>query len=245
MIELLNIDCMEYMATQPDNAFDLAITSPPYNMNLRVRDGKYCSRQIVKELSTKYNNYADNLPMDEYYNFVNGVVTELLRISAVVFFNIQMITGNKPALFKLLGSHAESVKELIIWDKGQGQPAIGRNTLNSRHELLIVFSKNAITRQFDVCNFERGTLDNLWQIGKGKPEIDGHNAGYPKELTDKIILNFANKSDKIFDPFLGTGTTAISAHYFGCDFVGCEIDEDYFNAASERFDRETRQVAMF
>ncbi len=38
---------------------------------------------------------------------------------------------------------------------------------------------------------------------------------------------------------------AIAAHYFGCDFVGCEIDVDYFNAAKERFDRETRQVAMF
>jgi len=38
---------------------------------------------------------------------------------------------------------------------------------------------------------------------------------------------------------------AIAAHYFGCDFVGCEIDVDYFNAARERFDRETRQVAMW
>jgi len=236
---------MEYMATQPDNSFDLAITSPPYNMNLRVRNGQYCSRQIVKELSTKYSNYADNLPMNEYFNFINKTVSELLRISNVVFFNIQMITGNKPALFKVLGNHAESIKELIIWDKGSGQPAIGHSTLNSRHELLIVFSKNAMTRQFEKCNFERGTLDNLWQIGKGRQEIEGHNAGYPKELTDKIILNFAREGDKVFDPFLGTGTTAISAHYFGCDFVGCEIDEDYYKAAKARFDNETAQRAMF
>lgn len=124
-VELLNIDCMEYMAAQPDNSFDLAITSPPYNMNLRVRNGEYCSRQIVKELSTKYKNYSDNLPMDDYLEFLDETVRELLRVSHTVFFNIQMITGNKPALFKLLGKYAEQVKELIIWDKGIGQPAIG------------------------------------------------------------------------------------------------------------------------
>jgi len=68
MIELLHTDCMEYMKTLPDKAFDICITSPPYNMNLRVNskgDG-YCSRQIVKEMSSKYENFSDNLPMDNY-----------------------------------------------------------------------------------------------------------------------------------------------------------------------------------
>ena len=47
-----NENCLETMAKMPDNFVDITVTSPPYNMNLRIRNGKYCSRQIVKELST-------------------------------------------------------------------------------------------------------------------------------------------------------------------------------------------------
>lgn len=55
-IKLLQGDCLDHMKTIQDKSCDLAITSPPYNMNLRVRNGKHCSRQIVKEISTKYAN---------------------------------------------------------------------------------------------------------------------------------------------------------------------------------------------
>ncbi|WP_299075616.1 site-specific DNA-methyltransferase [uncultured Paraglaciecola sp.] len=243
--EFLNIDCREYMREQADGAFDIAITSPPYNMNLRVRNGEYCSRQIVKELSTKYERYADNLPMDEYRQFITEVALELARVSTIAFFNIQMITGNKPALFKMLGDCAEIIKELIVWDKGPAQPAIGENTLNSRYELIVVLSKQAKTRQFTECNFERGTLDNIWQIGKNVSATGSHRAGFPVALTDRILSNFSKAGDMVFDPFLGTGTTAISAHKHNCSFVGCEIDMEYCEIAKTRFRNETAQMVLY
>ena len=49
---------------------------------------------------------------------------------------------------------------------------------------------------------------------------------------------------KILDTHLGSGSSAIAAHYFGCDFVGCEIDKDYFESAQKRIDKETRQIAF-
>ncbi len=58
-----------------------------------------------------------------------------------------------------------------------------------------------------------------------------------------LILMFVGY--KVFDPFLGTGTTGIAAHYGDCDFVGCELDTDYFNAAKARIERETAQLDMF
>ena len=224
MIELHNIDCMEYMKGLDDNAFDICVTSPPYNMNLRVNskgDG-YCSRQIVKEISTKYAGFDDNLPMQEYEDFICGVASELLRVSKMVFFNIQMITGNKPALFKFFGRFADDIKELIIWDKTKGQPAIGEGVLNSCYELIIVLGGKPITRAFQNPSFSRGTLDNIFRIPAKKSPVNNHQASYPLALTDCILHNFSKKGDKVFDPFLGTGTTAISAHYGGFDFVGCE-----------------------
>ena len=59
--------CEETLKRLPDNSVNIVITSPPYNMNLRIRNGKYCSRQIVKELTTKYDGFDDNLSIDEFY----------------------------------------------------------------------------------------------------------------------------------------------------------------------------------
>jgi len=237
---------MEYMAGLDNNAFDLCVTSPPYNMNLRV-NGKgngYCSRQIVKELSTKYQSFDDNLPMVEYERFLIKTVTEITRVSNLTFFNIQMITGNKPALFRFMGHFADQIKELIIWDKCKAQPAIREGVLNSGYEMIIVLGDKPITRAFQRPEFSRGTLDNIWRIPARKSANDNHGASFPLILVKNICSNFGFKGARLLDPFSGTGTCAIAAHYAGYDFVGCELDEDYYSAAVQRFNDETKQQAM-
>ena len=150
-----------------DNSIDCVVTSPPYNMNLRIRNGEYCSRQIVKEFSTKYENFSDNLPIDEFYDLHKGIISELLRTSKLVFYNIQIVTGSKRAFFKIIGKFNEYLKDIIIWDKGYAQPAMQKQVLNRRSELILVFdSQYPISRQFKDAVFERGKLDDVWQISR-------------------------------------------------------------------------------
>ena len=99
--EIYNESCLETLKRIPDNFVDVVITSPPYNMNLRLRKGEYCSRQIVKEISTKYDGFADNMPIEEYNRFHTEVLKELLRVSNLVFYNIQIVTGSKRSIFKM------------------------------------------------------------------------------------------------------------------------------------------------
>jgi site-specific DNA-methyltransferase (adenine-specific)/modification methylase len=86
--KIYNESCLETLRRIPNNFVDAVITSPPYNMNLRIRKGEYCSRQIVKELSTKYDCFADTIPIKEYNTFHTEVLKELLRVSNLVFYNI-------------------------------------------------------------------------------------------------------------------------------------------------------------
>lgn len=72
-----------------------------------------------------------------------------------------------------------------------------------------------------------------------------HPTQKPVKLYDWLLTNYAKPGQRILDTHLGSGSSAIAAHYFGCEFVGCEIDEDYYKAACERFDRETAQKDMF
>ena len=91
-------DCLSTLKKMKDDSVDVVITSPPYNMNLRIRNGKYCSRQIVKEISTKYTEFSDNLPIEEYNDFHTNVLKELLRVSDLIFYNIQIVTGSKRSI---------------------------------------------------------------------------------------------------------------------------------------------------
>lgn len=235
--KIYNESCLDTLKRMEDNSVDLVVTSPPYNMNLRIRNGKYCSRQIVKEFSTKYNGFSDNIPIDEFYQFHLEVLKELLRTSSIIFYNIQVVTGSKRAFFKIIGELNEYLKDIVVWDKGVAQPAMASAVLNRQSELILIFEKeNAISRQFKKCNFKRGTLNDVWQIKRGKKseKLKDHSAIFPEELVEQILLNFTNENDVVYDPFMGTGTTGVVCKKLGRNFIGSELVTEYAKLAEER-----------
>lgn len=232
---VVNEDCMATMGRLPDDSVDLVITSPPYNMNLRIRNGAYCSRQITKEFSTKYEGFDDNLPIDEFYQFHLAALREMLRIAPLVFYNIQVVTGSKRAFFKIIGEMSDHLKEIIVWDKGNAQPAMGVGVLNRQSELLLVFDKHdAISRKFHSAQFDRGTLNDVWQIRSGKKPAAAktHGAVFPQELVERILLNFSAEGARVYDPFAGTGTTGVVCKRLNRTFLGSEIVAEYAELAN-------------
>ena len=235
--KIYNESCLTTLSKLEDNSIDVVITSPPYNMNLRIRKGEYCSRQIVKEISTKYEGFADNLPIEEYNKFHSEVLRELLRVSNLVFYNVQIVTGSKRSIFKMIGDFSQNLKDIIIWDKGYAEPAIQEQVLNRQSELILVFEKDyPISRQFKSAVFKRGTLGDVWKIGRDRKKERGQNHGavFPEELIKTIIENFSKKNDVIYDPFLGTGTTAVVAKKLERKYLGSELLKTYYNISKKR-----------
>ena len=72
-----------------------------------------------------------------------------------------------------------------------------------------------------------------------------HPTQKPIALYEWLLTTYADPSQRILDTHLGSGSSAIASHYFGCDFVGMEIDEDYYKAACDRFEKETAQLDIF
>tara|TARA_R110000824_G_scaffold195908_3_gene378857 strand:- start:2253 stop:2747 length:495 start_codon:yes stop_codon:yes gene_type:complete len=148
---------------------------------------------------------------------------------------VQILTGNKPALFKLLGEFSENVKELIVWDKVNAQPAICNGVMNSQFEVLIVLQRSAPeSRSFKTAMFDRGTLSNVWNIKRGKKVDKSHGAVFPIELAEKVISSFAEEEATILDPFMGVGTTGVACKNLCRNFIGIELDEKYFKIAQDR-----------
>ena len=240
-IDLHNGDCLEVMdrLINDEIKVDAIITSPPYNMNLRIMNGKYVSRcrnsNHAIEFATKYNNYNDDLSMEDYFNFQKDFIEKALKLSDLMFYNIQMITGNKIALFQLLGHFADKIKEVIIWDKCHGQPAMLNGVLNSQFEFIFVFdNKKPFNRAFDCYNFDRGSLSNIWQIKRERNQYI--KAGFPQELVSKILTTFTNDGQTIMDPFMGSGTCGIVSKRLGRNFIGIELDKEMFEIAKQRID---------
>lgn len=237
---IYNECCLSTLKRLQNNSIDCSITSPPYNMNLRIRNGKYCSRQITKELTTKYNNFADNLDIDTYNKFHTDVLIELLRVSGLVFYNIQIVTGSKRSVFKMIGDLADYLKDIVIWDKGHAEPSIGSGILNKRTELILIFAKeNSISRQFESAQFQRGGLNDIWHIPVHKVQTQKHKAIFPQKLVQTIIHNFTKENDIIYDPFIGTGTTAIVAKSMNRKYLGSEISKEYCDIANKNIETQT------
>jgi len=237
MLEINKIhqgDCLELMKKIPDNSIDLVITSPPYNMRTRIRNGKYTEREKSEHFSKKYAHFHDALPIDEYYDFHKQVIQECLRVGKMLFWNIQIVTGSKEAIFRLMGFFSKNIKDVVIWDKGHGQPSMHDSVLNRATELIIIFEKDQTAgRAFKESYFKRGTLSDIWRIKRPK-SIKGHGACYPVELIKIIIEGWSKERDLILDPFIGSGTTAVVCKQTNRRFIGIELIEDYCKMAENR-----------
>jgi site-specific DNA-methyltransferase (adenine-specific) len=207
MIELLNIDCMEYMKGLDDNAFELAIVDPPYNL-ARFKNGiGKNDRHTIKTTNTLWNN---NAPTEEYWN-------HLFRISSN-----QIVWGANN--FNMPPS-----EYFCIWDKQQ--------TVDNFASAEYAWVSMGLKKPAKVFRY------SIHQHNADKGKI--HPTQKPVKLYDWLLSNYAKEGDRILDTHLGSGSSAIAAHYGGFDFVGCELDEDYFKSMMARFDSETAQESLF
>ncbi len=219
---------------------DLVFTSPPYNMRTRIRNGKYTTREKSEHFSKKYTYFDDALPIMEFYSFHKGILKELLRVSKVVAYNFQIVTGSKEAFFRLIGDFHKDIKDIIIWDKGYGQPAMHENVMNSCYEIVLILEDDKkCGRMIQNSTFGRGLFNNILRIGRPKKISKEHGAVFPEELAEEIINNFSKEGDLILDPFIGSGTTDVVSKILNRNFIGFEISKEYCKIANERLSQQT------
>lgn len=237
--KIYNENCLETIAKMPDKFIDLTVTSPPYNMRTRIRNGEYTTREKSEHFSKKYKHFDDALPINEFYEFHSGVLKALLRVSKIVCYNFQIVTGSKEAFFKIIGDFNRDIKDIVIWDKGSGQPAMHEAVLNSCYEMILILEDDKKAgRVIQNAKFKRGEMNNILRVGKGKKVSDIHGAIFPEQLPFELINAFSEKGNLIYDPFMGSGTTAIVASKLGRNYIGSEIAEEYVTIAEKRIHSE-------
>ena len=217
MIELLNCDCMDYMATLPDKAFDLAIVDPPYGIgapNFLGGESRKSGNGAALRTTFEIKDWDREIPNEKYFS-------ELFRIS-----ESQIIWGAN-----YMSNYLPPSMGWIVWDKDNG------TTKFSDCELAFT-SFDVALRKFKY------TWNGMLQGDMKNKEVRIHPTQKPVKLYDWLLHNYAKPGERILDTHLGSGSSAIAAHYYGVDFVGCELDVDYFNAAKNRFELATAQTSL-
>lgn len=208
-VQLLHIDCMEYMRGLPDKAFDLAIVDPPYGIDA-------ANMQMGKGVGTvsrtwKTKDWDNKAPEPNYFDELQRVSKNQIIWGANHFIDSMPFICNSPCW--------------VIWDKIQEFSGA------SFEMAWTSFKSPAKAFRMARCEAYVG-IDKI------------HPTQKPVKLYDWLLKHYAKPGDRILDTHLGSGSSAIAAHYAGFDFVGCELDAEYYKAACERFERETAQIAL-
>ena len=215
-----NVDCMIYMRTLPDNAFDLAVVDPPYGdgggSEEWERFGGRFERYRLNRTGGATRKYGrkivtwDIAPDEQYFK-------ELFRVS-----RNQIIWGGN--YFTLPPARC-----FLIWRK---------LTISES------FSMAMVEYAWTSIKGENAKLFECAPQGK-KDDERFHPTQKPVALYAWIFRNYAQPGMKILDTHLGSGSSRIAAYNAGLDFVGCEIDEAYYRMQEERFAKHTAQGRLF
>tara|TARA_R110000796_G_C14484562_1_gene427080 strand:- start:56 stop:781 length:726 start_codon:yes stop_codon:yes gene_type:complete len=241
MIQTNKIYCesnLETMAKMPNKSIDYALTSPPYNVGKNGLNGE----------GKKYDLHNDTLNKDDYFEQQKELIKELLRVTKKhVFYNIQMLSGNKASLLKLMGYFSENIKEIIIWNKKHGVPAMEPGVFNSAYEYIIIFSNDQPSkRKFYDVSF-RGNQNNVFVVKNthSNPFAKQHKAIMPLDIPRYFMITFGKENDIWYDPYMGTGTTAVAAIEEKKQWIGSEISNEYVTLANNRLRPYLEQISLF
>ncbi len=237
----------EKMEELPDNSVHLMITSPPYN--------------VTKE-------YDDNLNLFEYLELLNRVWKETYRVlvpGGRACINIANL-GRKPYL-PLHSYIIEGMQSLgflmrgeLIWNKASSASpstawgswlSAANPVLRDIHEYILVFSKDSFSlprkgkqstiRKEDFLEWTK----SIWTFSAISAKKVGHPAPFPEELPHRLINLYSFKDDIVLDPFLGSGTTCVSALKNNRNYIGYDINEDYINLANSKLNEIKNQISLF
>lgn len=221
---VVNCDCMDYMRTVPDKAFDLAVVDPPY-FSGPERRGYYGSRVSKIGVHRDYPISPQwNIPGVEYFEELQRVAKHYI-VWGCNYFDYHFAPGR------------------IVWDKCNSSSSFSDCELAATDLFTSV-------RQFRFMwnGMLQGKSMHEGAIMQGNKKLNEkriHPTQKPVALYRWIFKNYAKPGDRILDTHLGSGSSRIAAYDAGLDFVGCEIDPTYFKLQEERFNEYTAQQSLF
>jgi site-specific DNA-methyltransferase (adenine-specific) len=223
-------DCIDVMQKMPDKSIDLVVTSPPYNLKNSTGNGMKNGnggKWSNAALMNGYKDHDDCMPHNDYVAWQRKCLTEMMRLIAddgAIFYNHKWrVQGG------LLQDRSDivdgfPVRQIIIWQR-KGGINFNPGYFLPTYEVIYLICKPKF-----VLAPKSNSSGDVWEFTQ---EMNNpHPAPFPISLIDRVISS--TNAQIILDPFMGSGTTAVSAKKLGRDFIGIEISSEYVEMANNR-----------
>lgn len=245
MIDLRQGDCLKLIKGIPDNSVDLIVTSPPYNKGYWSSNRNVNNYSFYKTKSRRieYGKFNDDLLPEDYEKQQRELLKECIRIlkpTGSIFYNhIDILHQHQTIHPKWV--YDFPLKQIIIWNR-KNTPKLDKSYFFPINEYIFWIQKDKKSRvKFD----RKKTIfnKNIWDINPDKN--NDFPAPFPVELPLNCILATTDKNDIVLDPFMGSGTTGVACKKTNRNFIGIELDENYFNIAKERIENTNVNLNIF
>jgi len=241
--KIYNEDCLTTLKKIPDNTINLIITSPPYNKNHYTKKAKITKKDTSTFRTITYDSYNDDLRPSDYIEWQKKVIKECLRVlkpDGSLFYNHMDILHNHNTIHPSY-IYDFPIKQVLIWDR-RNTPKLDKNYFYPINEFIFWLKKTKESKpkyNRNKCVFKKSVI----RLGAAKE--NEHPAPFPLELANNFVLACTKKNDIVYDPFMGSGTTAIACVINNRRYLGSEISEDYTNSSRKILDKHIAQQRLF
>ena len=228
---LYNDDCLKILKSIKDKSIDLIVTDPPYEITDTKGGG---SINKVKHMVVTMCELREN-KIDKGYNF-SEVHAELVRIMKNI--NIY-IWCNKIQIPQLLDFYVGNLKckfDILCWHKTNALPTY-KNKYLTDTEYCLYFRKGGYCDPSATDErYENAKTFYISPLNQKDKKQYNHPTIKPLDLIEKFIKNSSHKGDIVLDCFMGSGTTGVACKKLERDFIGIEINKDYYEIAKNRIE---------
>ncbi len=235
-------DCLTIMREMPDKSVDLFVTSPPYNlknstgngMKHNTRSGKWAKAA----LRFGYSNYDDCMPHEEYVAWQRACLEEMFRLlkdDGAIFYNHKWRVQNGLLQDRQDIVSGFPVRQIIIWRR-KGGINFNPGYFLPTYEVIYLIAKP----KFRLAP-KANAVGDVWEFTQEMN--NSHPAPFPVDLIKRIIGS--TNAQIVFDPFMGSGTTAIAAIDLNRNYIGTEISQQYCDSAEARIKEHKANLTLF
>ena len=231
--KIYNEDCLEGMKRIEDNSVDLIIIDPPYE---HVKGGMKSKKYNVG--TWKADSYM-NVKMSDFkkeniFNFLDASITKMKKVNMYIFCSKLQLAH----YFDYLNKNKKLKYDLLVWDKSSDDDKYSMKSskfFTQDIEYIVRIYESGVSLN-KVWNEERTKSDSRYYMKrqKFKQPKGKHGTMKPVGLIERFIELSSNENDIIFDGFMGSGTTAIACLNTNRNYIGFELDEEYYKASLER-----------
>lgn len=235
-------DCMDVLPTLADGSYEIAFTSPPYNLGEGMEDkgglrvGHVHSKWGSNKLRGGYGLHDDAMAYPEYVAWQQAVLAQLWRVvSGAIYYN------HKPRVVRRrlrtpLDIVDLPVRQIVIWNRGSGFNYMS-GAYMPQHEWIVICAKD----DWSLRDKSASGAGDVWNVPPiADPE---HPCTFPVQLPTTALETSGARS--LIDPFMGSGTTGVAAIKLGRKFIGIEREPKYFKIACERIEQAVAQGQLF